>query len=99
MSTESHPAAARQKPERGSPPVFHHVNLKTTRKAEMIEWYRTVLEMEVMYDHPAAAWLTNDAANHRVALLAVPPPPVEVDRRFQDGLHHVAFEYPEFEDL
>ena len=53
-------------------PTLHHVNLKTTRLQEMIDWYGRVAGFEVTHRAPVGAWLTNDAANHRLALLAMP---------------------------
>ena len=55
-------------------PVLHHVNLKTTRLQEMIDWYGRVTGMEVQHRAPVGAWLTNDAANHRLALISVATP-------------------------
>ena len=60
-------------PEQQSPtPTLHHVNLKTLRLAEMVEWYGRVLGMAINHVCETGAWLTNDAANHRLALLTVP---------------------------
>ncbi len=53
-------------------PKFHHVNLKTTRLQEMIDWYGEVVGTEVVSQDATGAWLSNDGANHRVALLAFP---------------------------
>ncbi len=53
-------------------PTFHHFNLKTTRLQELIDWYTTVVGAEVTFQDATGAWLTNDAANHRIALLALP---------------------------
>ena len=53
-------------------PKFHHVNLKTTRLQEMIDWYSTVVGAEVLFQYDLGAWLSNDEANHRIALLVVP---------------------------
>ena len=53
-------------------PKFHHFNLKTTRLQEMIDWYRTVVGAEVLFQDGQGAWLSNDEANHRVALLFIP---------------------------
>ncbi len=50
-------------------PTLHHINLKTTRLQEMIDWYATVVGMSPTYQFPGGVWLTNDAANHRLALL------------------------------
>jgi hypothetical protein len=53
-------------------PVMHHVNLKTIRLQELIDWYGTVVGMTPNHQFEGGAWLTNDAANHRLALLTVP---------------------------
>ena len=55
-----------------SDPTFHHFNLKTTRLQELIDWYAAVVGAEVTFQDATGAWLTNDAANHRIALLAFP---------------------------
>lgn len=79
--------------------VFHHVNFKTTRLAAMRDWYCLVLGMEVVHEGTVGAWLTNDRANHRVALTAIPGLTPDPDWRTHDGLHHSAFEYESFADL
>ena len=53
-------------------PKFHHVNLKTTRLQEMIDWYGALVGAEVLHQYELGAWLSNDQANHRIALLAFP---------------------------
>lgn len=40
--------------------------------------------------------MSNDEANHRIALLAFPDLEAPVDKGHTAGLHHTAFEYPEF---
>ena len=80
-------------------PVLHHVNLKTTRLAEMVAWYGQVLGMDVVFQFPGGAWLTNDAANHRLALLAPPGCADDPDKLVHSGLHHSAYEYPSLDDL
>ena len=50
-------------------PTLHHVNLKTTRLQEMIDWYGTVVGSRPNFQFPGGAWLTRDGANHRIALL------------------------------
>src|SRR5215208_5521765 len=39
-------------------PKLHHVNLKTTRLQEMVDWYREVVGAEVIFQFPGGAWLT-----------------------------------------
>ena len=80
-------------------PKFHHFNLKTTRLQEMIDWYATVVGAEVNFQDEVGAWLTNDAANHRIALLAFPGFVDDPEKDTRTGLHHSAFEYDSFEEL
>ena len=47
-------------------PALHHVNLKTTRLDEMIEWYGLVVGLQPNFRNPGIAFLTNDDANHRL---------------------------------
>ena len=80
-------------------PTFHHVNLKTTRLQEMIDFYRTLVGAEVIFQDQVGAWLSNDGANHRVALLAFPNFVEDPEKDTRTGMHHSAFEYASFEDL
>ena len=80
-------------------PVIHHVNLKTTRLDEMVDWYSLTVGLEVNFRNRLAAFLTNDAANHRLALLAVPGLKHDRQRITRDGMHHLAFEYPSLDEL
>jgi len=80
-------------------PRFHHVNLKTTRLQEMIDWYSTLVGAEVVFQYEMGAWLSNDDANHRIALLAFPNFADDAGRDDHTGMHHSAFEYNSFDDL
>lgn len=80
-------------------PAFHHVTLRTARKQELIEWYGTVAALDVVFEFPFGAWLTNDAANHRLALLAFPGMSDDPQKGHHAGLDHVAFEYASADDL
>ena len=80
-------------------PALHHINLKTKRLQEMIEWYGTVVGMKPNYHFPGGAWLTNDEANHRLALLTSPQLSEDPDKLMHTGIHHSAFEYPTMGDL
>ena len=80
-------------------PQLHHINLKTTRLDEMIEWYSAVVGAEVIYRYELGAWLSNDEANHRIALLAFPNFSDDPDKDEHTGMHHTAFEYASFDDL
>jgi catechol-2,3-dioxygenase len=80
-------------------PKFHHLNLKTTRLDEMIAWYGTVVGTEILFRDDVGAWLSNDEANHRVALLSFPNFTDDPEKETRTGLHHSAFEYDSFDDL
>lgn len=80
-------------------PNFHHVNLKTTRLQEMIDFYRTLVGAELIFQDQFGAWLSNDGANHRIALLAFPNFVDDADKDNHCGMHHCAFEYGSFEEL
>ncbi len=80
-------------------PVMHHVNLKTIRLQELIDWYGTLVGMTPTHQFEGGAWLTNDAANHRLALLTVPGLEDDPDTLRHTGLHHTAFEYASMDDL
>jgi catechol-2,3-dioxygenase len=80
-------------------PTFHHLNLKTTRLQEMIDWYSVVVGSDVTFQDDVGAWLTNDAANHRIALLAFPGFVDDPEKDTRTGLHHSAFEYASFDEL
>lgn len=78
-------------------PTLHHVNLKTTRLQEMIDWYGLVVGAEVTHQFPAGAWLSNDRANHRIALLRAPADdPLKLEHA---GLHHTAYEYESMDQM
>jgi catechol-2,3-dioxygenase len=80
-------------------PALHHINLKTTQVQAMIDWYGAVVGSKVTFQFPGGAWLTNDDANHRIALLALPGYEDDRNKDRHTGLHHTAFEYGSFEDL
>jgi len=80
-------------------PKFHHFNLKTTRLQEMIDYYCALVGAEVIHEDAIGAWLSNDQANHRIALLAFPSFVDDPDKETHTGLHHSAFEYASFEEL
>jgi catechol 2,3-dioxygenase len=80
-------------------PKFHHVNLKTTRLQEMIDFYCTLVGAEVIFQDQVGAWLSNDEANHRIALLAFPNFVDDPEKETRTGMHHAAFEYATFDEL
>ena len=80
-------------------PVLHHVNLKTRRLQEMIDWYGLVVGMTPNHQYEGGTWMTNDSANHRLALLAPPGIIDDPEKIARSGIHHVAFEYASLDEL
>jgi catechol 2,3-dioxygenase len=80
-------------------PLLHHVTLKTTRIADMIAWYGIVVGMTVHFQFPGGAWLSNDGANHRLALLTSPAISDDPGKLAHTGLHHTAFEFADMDAL
>ncbi|WP_210603595.1 VOC family protein [Brevibacterium oceani] len=80
-----------------SGPVFHHTTFATLKLDEMVEFYKKVAGLEPVFHGKGGAWLTNDAANHRIALLALPDLIPPENKGHTSGLHHTAFEYDDFE--
>lgn len=80
-------------------PILHHVNLKTTRLQEMIDWYATAVGLDTVFQFPGGAFLTNDAANHRLGLITASRLRDDEDKLVHTGMHHLAFEYATIDDL
>jgi catechol 2,3-dioxygenase len=80
-------------------PTLHHVNLKTTRLEELTHWYGEVIGATPNFQFPGGAFLTNDEANHRIALIALPGFKDDEEKLTRTGMHHSAFEYPTLDDL
>ena len=78
-------------------PRFHHTTLATLHLDAMVEFYEKVAGLEPVYYDEHGAWLTNDEANHRIALLALPGLKAPADKGHTAGLHHTAFEYADFD--
>src|SRR5271156_801328 len=79
-----------------SPARLSHAVLRTTRLKEMIQWYKTVLGAEVLFQNDFIALMTYDDEHHRIAFAAVPEL-IEKPKR-SVGLDHLAFFYSTFSD-
>jgi catechol 2,3-dioxygenase len=93
MSTPSQPY---RKARPIIPPKLHHATFLTLKLHEMVSWYEKVAGLTPVHYSEGAAWLTNDEANHRIALIAHPAIKRPVDKPTSAGLHHTAFEYGDF---
>jgi catechol 2,3-dioxygenase len=80
-------------------PTLHHVNLKTTRLKEMIDWYGVVVGTTVNLQSNYIVFMSNDRTHHRIALLAIPGLRDDPEKFLHTGIHHTAFEYDSFDDL
>jgi len=87
--------------ERGkvAPAKFAHVVLRTPpeRVAMVLDWYKTVLEGEAMYETDGLGFVTYDTEHHRVAVLGFPGIKEHIDG--YAGMHHMAFTYADLGDL
>ena len=90
-------------------PTLHHVGIVTTNIETMIEWYAKVLGMKPNFESLTslneailplkAALLTNDRANHRIALLSWPGLSDNSEKHKISRVQHFAFEYKTISDL
>jgi catechol 2,3-dioxygenase len=91
-------------------PTLHHFGLTTANLEVMVDWYAKVLGTEPNHrpSTPVAAqaaspwrtaWIGNDQASHRIAIMALPGLTDDAQRSRHKGLHHVAFAYATLDDL
>ena len=91
-------------------PTLHHFGLTTANLEAMVDWYGKVLGMRPNHvtSKPAGeksppgvrvSWVSNDRANHRIAIVVLPGLADDPDRSRHKRLQHVAFEYPTVDDL
>lgn len=92
-------------------PRLHHLGLTTGNAGAMADWYRTVLGMTVAHHTESAVpgqsngltikstWMSNDEANHRIALVEMPGLSVDPGHAHHQRVQHFAFEFATLEDL
>lgn len=82
-----------------APAKLAHVVLKTPpeRVKIMLDWYKTVLEAEAMFETEHFGFVAYDSEHHRVAVLGLPGTETRIDGRA--GMHHMAFTYANLGDL
>lgn len=74
-----------------SPSKLAHFVLRTSRYAEILDWYKTVLNAKPAFESDALAFLSYDDEHHRVAILNIPT--LQEAPAGIAGVHHVAFTY------
>jgi catechol 2,3-dioxygenase len=91
-------------------PTLHHFGLTTAKLEAMVDWYAKVLGMTPNHQSSAptgsqtqpglrAAWVTNDRANHGIAIMALPGLKDDPERSHHHRLQRVPFELPTIDDL
>ncbi len=85
--------------ERGTlrPTKLAHVVRRTTRFAELVRWYCTVLGAEVVHGDATLAFLTYDDEHHRIAIVGIPG--LDEQPAMAAGTDHIAFTYADLGDL
>lgn len=91
-------------------PTLHHFGVATSHLERMVEWYSKVLGMVTIYSTSNASeseagvsarltFVSNDKANHRLAIISLPELKDDADKKGHMKLQHVAFEYATIDDL
>ena len=84
-------------------PTLHHFGVATSHLERMVEWYSKVLGMVTVYSTSNAseagvsaglAFVSNDKANHRLAIISLPELKDDADKKGHVKLQHVTFETP-----
>jgi catechol 2,3-dioxygenase-like lactoylglutathione lyase family enzyme len=79
------------------PTKFAHAVLRTNKFKQMVVWYKTVLQANVVFENEMLAFMTYDDEHHRLAIAAFPG---IVDRAPNSaGLDHLAYTYSSLGDL
>jgi catechol-2,3-dioxygenase len=84
------------------PTKLAHVVYQTRRYEEMLEWYQTVFEANVVYQNPALAFLTYDEEHHRFAFINMSvfkPDGADTRASGDVGVNHTAYTYAHLGDL
>jgi len=82
---------------RVAPVKLAHIVRRTSRFAEMLAWYQTVLGAEVVHSDGVLAFLTYDDEHHRIAIAGIPG--LEDQPAMASGTDHVAFTHADLGDL
>lgn len=80
-----------------APTKLAHIVLRTNRYDEMIAWWKSVLELDVMHANPFLSFFTFDEEHHRIAIARLPDLKDKVPNAV--GVDHFAFSYASIGDL
>lgn len=80
-----------------SPVKLAHFVLRTSRYAELVQWYKTVFNAKAAFENELLTFLSYDDEHHRVAIIAMPGLAEQTDGTV--GVHHTAFTYASLGDL
>jgi len=97
MSNEDRAAKLAVTRGRLAPAQLAHVVRRTSRLAEMIDWYKAVLGAEVVHADEMLAFLTYDQEHHRIAIAQLPG--LEDQPALAAGTDHIAFTHADLGDL
>ena len=97
IHTEDRKAALAPNRGRVVPKQLAHIVRRTSRLAELVAWYETVLGAEVVHRDDMLVFLTYDDEHHRIAIAGIPG--LEDQPAFVAGTDHVAFTYATLGDL
>jgi catechol 2,3-dioxygenase-like lactoylglutathione lyase family enzyme len=79
------------------PAKFAHAVLRTNKFKQMVDWYKTVLQANIVFENQMLAFMTYDDEHHRVAIAALPG--IEDRAPRSAGLDHLAYTYSSLGDL
>ena len=80
-----------------SPKKLSHAVFRTCHFKEMVEWYKIVLNAEIMNQNDFIAFMTYDDEHHRIAIATMPG---MVERpKHSAGIDHLSFTYESLGDL
>ncbi len=91
-------------------PTLHHFGMETRHLERMVDWYAKLVGMDTIYSTSnaggsdssgpvGAAFVSNDRAHHRIAILSLTELQEDADKKTHVKLQHVAFEYATIDDL
>ena len=82
-----------------APAKLAHVVLRTPpeRVTMLLDWYKTVLEAEALYETGGFGFVSYDDEHHRIGVLGFDDVKEHIDGHA--GMHHVAFTYANLGDL